>query len=113
MPLTPTSTRTGTDGKDYTVSYFVDQNGCLLAEQWVIDGLFHAYSGGGTQPKKGTSPPTRTLRTCGQPPTNSSWTRPTLTVHQAALGPRLAVGDPPPQPLGGATCDTAPAHPDA
>ena len=47
VSLMPSATRTGTDGKSYTVDTYVDAQGCVLAERWLINGLFHAYSGGG------------------------------------------------------------------
>lgn len=43
---TPASTREGRDGKNYSVDTYVDAQGCVLAERWLIKGLFHAYSGG-------------------------------------------------------------------
>lgn len=46
VSLTPASTRTGHDGKDYTVDTYVDAQGCVLAERWFIIGMFHAYAGG-------------------------------------------------------------------
>lgn len=46
VSLTPASTREGKDGKEYSVDTYVDANGCVLAERWLIKGLFHAYSGG-------------------------------------------------------------------
>ena len=46
VSLTPAATRTGKDGKTYSVDTYVDAQGCVLAERWLINGLFHAYSGG-------------------------------------------------------------------
>lgn len=46
IPLTPASTRTGFDGKNYSVETYHDAQGCVLAELWRIEGMFHAYSGG-------------------------------------------------------------------
>jgi poly(3-hydroxybutyrate) depolymerase len=46
VPMQPASTRTGWDGKNYTVETYVDGQGCVLAERWLIIGMFHAYAGG-------------------------------------------------------------------
>jgi poly(hydroxyalkanoate) depolymerase family esterase len=46
VSLTPAATRQGHDGKDYSVDTYVDAQGCVLAERWLIQGLFHAYAGG-------------------------------------------------------------------
>ena len=46
VPLTPAATRTGHEGKAYTVDTYVDADGCVLAELWRIIGMFHAYAGG-------------------------------------------------------------------
>ena len=46
VSLTPAATREGVDGKPYAVETFVDAAGCVLAERWVIQGMFHAYAGG-------------------------------------------------------------------
>ncbi len=46
VPMEPASTRTGWDGKFYNVESFVDGEGCLLAERWLISGMTHAYAGG-------------------------------------------------------------------
>ena len=40
------ATRTGVDGRSYSVDTYVDASGCVLTERWLIDGLRHAYSGG-------------------------------------------------------------------
>lgn len=46
IALTPTETRTGRDGKNYSVDSYVDSQGCVLVERWLIQGMFHAYAGG-------------------------------------------------------------------
>lgn len=46
VPLSPASTRTGFDGKNYSVDTYVDAQGCVLAERWLIEGMTHAYAGG-------------------------------------------------------------------
>ncbi len=46
VSLQPATTRTGRDGKAYSVDSYVDAQGCVLVERWLIQGLFHAYSGG-------------------------------------------------------------------
>lgn len=46
IALTPAETRTGHDGKDYSVDSYVDAQGCVLVERWLIKGMFHAYAGG-------------------------------------------------------------------
>ncbi len=46
VPQQSWSSRTGREGKDFAVDSYVDADGCLLAESWVIDGMFHAYAGG-------------------------------------------------------------------
>lgn len=46
VTTTPRSSRTGTDGKDYTVTEWVDEHGCLFGQEWVIEGMFHSYAGG-------------------------------------------------------------------
>lgn len=46
VSLLPTGTRTGRDGKRYDVDTYVDADGCVLAERWLIHGMFHAYAGG-------------------------------------------------------------------
>lgn len=43
---TPAATREGRDGKAYSVDTYVDAQGCVLAERWLIKGMFHAYAGG-------------------------------------------------------------------
>ena len=44
----PSSVRRGMvpNGHPYTVSYYVDRNGCSLGEYWFVEGMRHAYSGG-------------------------------------------------------------------
>ncbi|MEV0248617.1 PHB depolymerase family esterase [Nocardia sp. NPDC050712] len=47
VPRAPARVGTGrVNGRDYTVSAYADARGCLLGQRWLIDGLFHAYSGG-------------------------------------------------------------------
>lgn len=46
VSLQPVATREGREGKNYSVQAFADSKGCELAELWIIEGLFHAYSGG-------------------------------------------------------------------
>jgi poly(3-hydroxybutyrate) depolymerase len=46
VPRTVAATRTGYDGRNYTVDTYVDAQGCVLIERWLIDGMRHAYSGG-------------------------------------------------------------------
>ncbi|MDP9139540.1 MAG: alpha/beta hydrolase-fold protein [Pseudomonadota bacterium] len=46
IALTPAETRTGHDGKNYSVDTYVDSQGCVLVERWLIQGMFHAYAGG-------------------------------------------------------------------
>lgn len=46
IALTPAQTRTGRDGKNYSVDSYVDSQGCVLVERWLIQGMFHAYAGG-------------------------------------------------------------------
>jgi poly(hydroxyalkanoate) depolymerase family esterase len=46
VSLLPAATRTGRDGKTYSVDTYVDERGCVLAERWLINGMFHAYAGG-------------------------------------------------------------------
>ncbi len=46
ISLLPAQTRTGRDGKAYSVDSYVDGQGCVLVERWLIHGMFHAYAGG-------------------------------------------------------------------
>jgi poly(hydroxyalkanoate) depolymerase family esterase len=46
ISLLPAETRMGHDGKDYSVDSYVDSQGCVLVERWLIEGMFHAYAGG-------------------------------------------------------------------
>ncbi|HEY1076297.1 MAG TPA: PHB depolymerase family esterase [Fontimonas sp.] len=46
IALTPATTRSGRDGKNYSVDSYVDAQGCVLVERWLIQGMFHAYAGG-------------------------------------------------------------------
>ena len=46
VSLLPASTRSGRDGKNYSVDTYVDAQGCVLVERWLIEGMFHAYAGG-------------------------------------------------------------------
>lgn len=46
VSLQPAQTRSGRDGKRYDVDTYVDAQGCVLAERWLIHGMFHAYAGG-------------------------------------------------------------------
>lgn len=46
VPRTVAATRSGSDGRTYAVDTYVDADGCVLTERWLIDGLRHAYSGG-------------------------------------------------------------------
>lgn len=39
------------DGHTYTVSSFLDPDGCLVGEQWIIDDLIHSWPGGTSNPE--------------------------------------------------------------
>lgn len=53
ISLEPASVRDGRvpGGYAYTVSSFLDPDGCLIGERWIIDGLAHAWPGGSTDPQ--------------------------------------------------------------
>lgn len=65
VPRWVAATRTGTDGRTYSVDTYVDAEGCVLTERWLIDGLRHAYSGGApsglVDPDVDTGPNMRTV----------------------------------------------------
>jgi poly(3-hydroxybutyrate) depolymerase len=53
LALTPSVVREGQQpgGHRYTVSRYVDPDGCLIAEKWMIHGMPHAWPGGTTDPR--------------------------------------------------------------
>lgn len=47
VPAEPASVSQGSaNGRTYEVASYVDADGCLLGQRYLIHGLFHAYSGG-------------------------------------------------------------------
>ena len=53
ISLAPASVREGQvpGGYSYTVSSFVGPDGCLVGEQWIVDGLPHSWPGGTSVPE--------------------------------------------------------------
>lgn len=95
IALTPTAVRDEQvpDGYAYTVSSYTDPGGCLVGEQWMVEGLPHSWPGGTSVPEDQYNNDTK-----APDGAEAAWE---FFRHHRMSGPATSRCAPPPQPFGG------------